>query len=77
MSRAIPVYGDALSALKEWAGEKGLEVNSTSGTQREPENVVYIKVPGTFTSLVRGVSQDSVETAAIYVVNTLQRLGAW
>ena len=65
-----------LDRLKAWAKTRGLEVTCSSGTQREPENVVAINRPGHgYANLLARTSLDSIESAAGYVVNTLEMLG--
>lgn len=54
---------------------EGLELVVARPTQREPEAVVTVREEGDFGSLIQGRSQDSVDTAAMYVVQNLERLG--
>jgi hypothetical protein len=75
--RTIPVYGEALDALKEWAKPRGIDVIASRGSQRDPGNTVGLKEPGGGPWLVSRESHDSIETAAQYVVSLLLRLGAW
>jgi hypothetical protein len=75
--RAMPIYGQALDALKEWAKPRGIDVTTSQGTQRDPGHTVGLKEPGGGPWLVSRESHDSIESAAQYVVNLLSRLGAW
>lgn len=68
--------GENLDKLQEWAKPKGLTVQTSSGDQRDPVNVCAIREPGGGTVLIRRTSLDSIETAAMYVLHTLDRLGA-
>lgn len=64
-----------LAALKSWAEARSLTVVSSSGTQREPENVVAVKFGEGFgTTLLSRSSLDSIDTAAMYLVNLIDRL---
>jgi hypothetical protein len=64
-----------VTRLEAWAAERGLSVKTWRGDQREPDNGCSIQEIGHFDSLIRRTSRDSVETAAWYVINTLERLG--
>jgi hypothetical protein len=64
-----------LAALRAWADARGLSVHASSGSQREPENVVAVKFGGGFgTTLLSRSSLDSIDTAAMYLVNVIDRL---
>jgi hypothetical protein len=69
--------GEHLDALKAWAAPKGLDIIVSDSTQQEPDYVVSIREPGALSaaSLVSRRSRDSVDVAAMYLVNTLDRLG--
>lgn len=69
----------AIDRLNAFAEARGLRVRTSSGTQREPENVVSLQGSGEgahpMPTLLSRSSMDSIETAAMYVLNTLERLG--
>lgn len=67
--------GEHLDALKAWADPKGLEVRATAGDQHEPEHIVAVANPGGGVVILSRTSMDSIDTAAMYLFNTLQRLG--
>lgn len=67
---------DHLQILKDWAKPKGLDVRSTIGNQREPEHIVSVVSPGSPPPpLISRSSLDNIDTAAMYLLNTLERLG--
>lgn len=69
--------GPHLTALRTWAQARGLSVQTSSGSQREPENVVSV-VDGDPAAdgavLLTKMSLDSVDTAAMYLINVIDRL---
>jgi hypothetical protein len=67
--------GEHIEVLEAWAATKGLEVHVVRADQRDPENIVMVSDPGGGPALLRRGSFDSVDTAAMYVVNTLERFG--
>lgn len=64
-----------IDRLRKWAAPKGLTVSTTPGNQREPEYLVAINDVGNGPALIVRTSLDSCETAAFYLLNTLERLG--
>lgn len=65
--------GPNLKALRTWAQARGLEVSTSKGTQREPENVVSISDEGRVLLMTKQ-SLDSIDTAAMYLINVIDRL---
>lgn len=61
--------------LEKWAERRGLTIVATSDDQRVPASVVALRDGASGPWLLTGKSMDSVNTAAIYLVNTLERLG--
>lgn len=78
-----PVSGDSnVERLKRWADTRKLCVSASRGDQREPENVVAVTTPlidddgGSYRkTLLRRDSLDSIDTAALYVIQALAALG--
>jgi hypothetical protein len=66
-----------LERLKAWAADHGLEIRTVAATQREPTHLVSVCHPDRVGgALVLRESSDSIETAAMYLWNTLYELGA-
>ena len=66
--------GEHLVALKTWAEHRGLAVQASKGTQQEPENVVAVVDTNGGYLLLRAMSLDSIDTAASYVIDIIDRL---
>lgn len=65
-----------ITALRRFADTFGLELHLGHATQREPENVVSLqRTGGAYGSIIRTMSRDSVDTAALYLIRNLQALG--
>lgn len=67
-----------LDSLKAWADQRGFRVLTTNATQREPGYSVALREQsdGWVSPLLSRESSDSVDTAAMYLLNVLDRLGA-
>lgn len=65
----------SLVRVRAYAEARGLELVVSAGDQREPENVVALRNPGRLGFLIRRTSLDNTETAAFYLINSLEALG--
>lgn len=69
--------GPHFKALQTWAQARGLTVQASNGSQREPEHVVSL-VDGDPAAdgavLLTKTSLDSIDTAALYLIDVIERL---
>jgi hypothetical protein len=64
-----------LDRVRAYAAAREFEVRTSGSTQREPEYVVALLRAGSREALISRRSLDSLETAAFYLVNSLEALG--